>query len=481
MNYQRLTELHTFNPKMNRIKQVHFVGIGGSSMGGIAEILANKGYRISGSDVVSNKLIKRLVSLGIKIFFNHHPANVNNANVVVISSAISQDNPEVLAARKACIPIIKRAEMLAELMRFRYGIAVAGTHGKTTTTAMLASIYMQAGLDPTFIIGGEIKAIGVNAQLGYGPYLIVEADESDASFLFLRPIIEIITNIDADHIDAYEGNFNNLKKTFINFMHKIPFYGSVIVCIDDPIIKELIPKINRHIVTYGFSPDADFSICGYSQQEEKISFLLKKDGSLLQVTLNMPGRHNALNAAAAIAVAFEEGISNRTILQAISQYQGTCRRFECLGNYNLKDINGKQGTVMLIHDYGHHPTELDVTIRAIRNGWFNRRLVMIFQPHRFTRMRNLYNDFVRVLSNVDFLLLLNIYSAGENSIPDVDSYSLCKSIRQFGKINPVLALDITQLSCILSVILQNNDLVLMQGAGTIGEIANKLARNNLLL
>ncbi|AKC60318.1 UDP-N-acetylmuramate--L-alanine ligase [Blochmannia endosymbiont of Camponotus (Colobopsis) obliquus] len=479
MNIHQLSKSRIFSG-MHLVKKIHFVGIGGISMGGIAEVLVDEGYQISGSDLVSNAMTQRLITLGVQIFSNHHSDNIQKVNLVVISSAISQDNPEVIAAKKSCIPVIQRAVMLAEIMRCRYGIAVAGTHGKTTTTAMLISIYIAAGLDPTFINGGVIKSIGVSARLGYSRYLIVEADESDASFLHLQPMIDIVTNIEADHMDTYQGNFESLKQAFINFLNNLPLFGCAVMCIDDPVIKGLIPTINCQIITYGFDPASDLCISDYKQQEGVGSFLLKKqNGSSLRVVLNVPGRHNALNATAAIAVAVKAGISDQVILKAMFKYEGTCRRFEYLGDYDLKSINGKEGIVTLLDDYGHHPTELDVTIKAVRDGWLNRRLIMVFEPHRFTRIKYLYDDFVKVLSNVDFLLILNIYSAGEQPISGIDSVSLCCSIRRYGKINPIVVLDVEELPFILSVILRDNDLILMQGAGTVGEIANKLAYSKL--
>ncbi|WP_410016414.1 UDP-N-acetylmuramate--L-alanine ligase [Sodalis sp. C49] len=480
MNTQQLAKLRTFVPEMRRVRQIHFVGIGGAGMGGIAEVLANEGYQISGSDLAPNAVTQQLTELGATIFFNHRPENISEASVVVVSSAIASDNPEIVAAKEARIPVIQRAEMLAELMRFRHGIAIAGTHGKTTTTAMVASIYAQAGLDPTFVNGGLVKAAGVHARLGCSRYLIAEADESDASFLHLQPMVAIITNIEADHMDTYQGDFELLKQTFITFLHNLPFYGRAVMCMDDPVIRELLPKVGRHITTYGFSDDADVRITDYRQQGAQGSFNLhRQDKPVLAVTLNAPGRHNALNAAAAVAVATEEGIEDDSILQALFQFQGTGRRFDFLGSYPLDNVNGKTGEVMLVDDYGHHPTEVDATIKAARAGWPDKRLVMVFQPHRYTRTRDLYEDFANVLSGVDVLLMLDVYPAGESPIPGADSRSLCRTIRGRGKIDPIMVPDMESLPEMLALALQDNDLVLMQGAGTVGKIARKVADNHL--
>lgn len=449
-------------------------------MGGIAEVLANEGYEISGSDLAPNAVTQQLTELGAQIYFHHRAENVLNASVVVVSSAITADNPEIVAAHDARIPVIRRAEMLAELMRFRHGIAIAGTHGKTTTTAMVTSIYAEAGLDPTFVNGGLVKAAGTHARLGSSRYLIAEADESDASFLHLQPMVAIVTNIEADHMDTYQGDFENLKQTFINFLHNLPFYGQAVMCIDDAVIRELLPRVGRHITTYGFSDDADVRVSGYRQVGAQGHFTLeRKDKPLLTVTLNAPGRHNALNAAAAVAVATDEGIDDEAILRALERFQGTGRRFDFLGEYPLELVNGQSGTAMLVDDYGHHPTEVDATIKAARAGWPNKRLVMIFQPHRYTRTRDLYDDFAHVLSQVDVLLMLDVYSAGESPIPGADSRSLCRTIRGRGKIDPILVTDVDTLPELLSQALRGEDLILVQGAGNIGKLARKLADSRL--
>jgi len=480
MNTQQLAKLRSIVPEMRRVRHIHFVGIGGAGMGGIAEVLANEGYEISGSDLAPNAVTQHLSGLGATIYFNHRPENVSDASVVVVSTAVSQDNPELVAAREARIPVIRRAEMLAELMRFRHGIAVAGTHGKTTTTAMVSSIYAEGGLDPTLVNGGLVKAAGTHARLGSSRYLIAEADESDASFLHLQPMVAIVTNIEADHMDTYQGDFENLKQTFINFLHNLPFYGRAVMCVDDAVIRELIPRVGRQITTYGFSEDADVRIEHYEQHGAQGHFTLARhDKPLMRVTLNAPGRHNALNAAAAVAVATEEGIEDEEILSALESFQGTGRRFDFLGEYPLQEVNGVAGTAMLVDDYGHHPTEVDATIKAARAGWPDKQLVMIFQPHRYTRTRDLYDDFANVLSQVDVLLMLDVYSAGETPIPGADSRSLCRTIRGRGKVDPILVSDHDAVLEMLAPKLTGNDLILVQGAGNVGRIARKLADQKL--
>lgn len=476
MNTQQLAKLRSIVPEMRRVRHIHFVGIGGAGMGGIAEVLANEGYHISGSDLAPNSVTQNLTALGATIYFNHRPENVTDASVVVVSSAVSQDNPELIAAREQRIPVIRRAEMLAELMRFRHGIAVAGTHGKTTTTAMVSSIYAEGGLDPTFVNGGLVKAAGTHARLGSSRYLIAEADESDASFLHLQPMVAIVTNIEADHMDTYQGDFENLKQTFINFLHNLPFYGRAVMCIDDVVIRDLLPRVGRQITTYGFSDDADFRIENYEQRGAQGHFtLVRQDKPRLQITLNAPGRHNALNAAAAVAVASEEGVEDNAILAALESFQGTGRRFDLLGEYSTEPVNGHAGSAMLVDDYGHHPTEVDATIKAARAGWPDKKLVMIFQPHRYTRTRDLFDDFANVLSQVDVLLMLDVYAAGETPIPGADSRALCRTIRGRGKVDPILVPDHDVLPEMLAPLLSGNDLILVQGAGNVGKVARKLA------
>ncbi len=480
MNTQQLAKLRSFVPEMRKVRHIHFVGIGGAGMGGIAEVLANEGYAISGSDLAPNVVTQQLVALGATIYFNHRPENIRDASVVVVSTAISADNPEIIAAREARIPVIRRAEMLAELMRYRHGVAIAGTHGKTTTTAMISNIYAQAGLDPTFVNGGLVKSAGTHARLGCSRYLIAEADESDASFLHLQPMVAVVTNIEADHMDTYHGNFDNLKETFVTFLHNLPFYGRAVMCIDDDVIRSIIPKVGRYITTYGFSEDADVRIIHYEQKGAQGFFTIsREDMPDLDVVLNAPGRHNALNATAAVAVATEEGIADEHILAALLNFQGTGRRFDFLGNFSLEHVNGQEGEVMLVDDYGHHPTEVDATIKAARAGWPDKRLVMLFQPHRYTRTRDLYEDFATVLNQVDILLLTDVYAAGEAPIPGADSRSLCRTIRQRGKLDPIWVSDVENISSILAGVLTDNDLVLVQGAGNIGKIARRLAETKL--
>lgn len=480
MNTQQLAKLRSIVPEMHRVRHIHFVGIGGAGMGGIAEVLANEGYEISGSDLAPNPVTQHLSGLGVTIYFHHRPENVKDASVVVVSTAISSDNPEIIAAREMRIPVIRRAEMLAELMRFRHGIAVAGTHGKTTTTAMVSSIYAEGGLDPTFVNGGLVKAAGTHARLGSSRYLIAEADESDASFLHLQPMVAIVTNIEADHMDTYQGDFENLKQTFINFLHNLPFYGRAVLCIDDEVIRALLPRVGRQITTYGFNPDADVRIEDYRQTGAQGHFtLIRQDKSPMHVTLNAPGSHNALNAAAAVAVATEEGIEDADILNALEAFQGTGRRFDFLGEYSLLPVNGMTGSAMLIDDYGHHPTEVEATIKAARAGWPDKKLVMIFQPHRYTRTRDLYDDFASVLSRVDVLLMLDVYPAGESAIPGADSRSLCRTIRGRGKVDPILVTEHDAVADALAPVLSGNDLILVQGAGNVGKVARQLADHQL--
>ncbi len=472
MPKQKLAKLRTIVPEMRRVKTIHFVGIGGAGMGGIAEVLANEGYHITGSDIAENPVTRRLTDLGAEITFEHKADNVFNASVVVVSTAIDHSNPEIEAAHQQRIPVIRRAEMLAELMRFRFGIAVAGTHGKTSTTALVTSIYHEAGFDPTFVNGGLVKSTGTNAGLGTSRYLIAEADESDASFLHLQPMVAVVTNIEADHMDTYGGDFAQLEKTFIDFLHNLPFYGLAVVCADDPVIQKLLPSVGRPTVTYGFSEGADVVIKDYSQNGHQSHFTICREGrDDLQVSLNSPGRHNALNATAAVAVATEDGIEDAAILSALASFEGTGRRFDHLGEFDTG-----VGKVMLVDDYGHHPTEVDVTIAAARAGWPEKRLVSVFQPHRYTRTRDLYEDFTKVLSKVDLLLLLDVYPAGEEPITGADGRSLCRSIRQRGMIDPIFVATPDELPAILSSHLKDGDLVLTQGAGNVGKVARDLAQ-----
>ncbi len=394
---------------------------------------------------------------------------------MVVSTAIKADNPELLAAQEMRVPVVRRAEMLAELMRYRHGIAVAGTHGKTTTTALITQIYSEAGLDPTFVNGGLVKSAGTNARLGCSRFFIAEADESDASFLHLQPMVSVVTNIEADHMDTYQGDFEILKQTFVDFLHNLPFYGLAVMCVDDPVVRELLPRIGRQIITYGFSEDADVRISNYRQEGQRGLFTVhRKDKPALDIELNIPGRHNALNASAAIAVASEEHVDDAAILSALASFEGTGRRFDQLGVFNIDD-----GDVMLVDDYGHHPSEVDVTIQAARAGWPDRRLVMVFQPHRYSRTRDLYDDFAHVLEQVDVLLMLDVYAAGEAPIAGADSRSLCRTIRGRGKLDPIFVPEPEALPAALANVVQAGDLVLAQGAGDISKLARNLAKTEL--
>jgi UDP-N-acetylmuramate--alanine ligase len=444
-------------------------------MGGIAEVLVNEGYQISGSDIAINSVTERLASLGAKIIIGHQAQSVEQVDVVVVSTAINPQNPEIIAAKELRIPIVRRAEMLAELMRYRHGVAIAGTHGKTTTTSLIASVYGQADRDPTFVIGGLLNSAGTNARLGTSRYLIAEADESDASFLHLQPMVSVITNIEADHMDTYGGDFEKLKTTFIDFLHNLPFYGVAVMCIDDEVIREIMPRIGRQVVTYGFSEEADVQAINFAQNGHQSSFTVKRHGKdNVDIVLNLPGEHNVLNALAAIAVASEDDIDDSAIVQALAEFEGIGRRFQHLGEFETPN-----GSVMLVDDYGHHPSEVLATIKAARAGWPDKRLVMAYQPHRYSRTRDLYEDFVDVLSQVDCLLLLDVYAAGEAPIPGADGRALCRSIRLRGQIDPIFVASPDQLAAVLPDVLQHGDLFMTQGAGNIGALSKELAQNNL--
>jgi UDP-N-acetylmuramate--alanine ligase len=465
-----LTKAPYHVPEMRRIKHIHFIGIGGAGMGGIAEVLLNEGYHISGSDRAENNMTARLTSLGATIFIGHQAENIVDANVVVVSSAINTSNPEIAAANLARIPVIPRAQMLGELMRFRHGIAVAGTHGKTTTTSLVSSIFAQAGLDPTFVIGGLLNSAGTNARLGSSRYLIAEADESDASFVHLQPMVSIVTNIEADHMDTYQGDFQRMLDTYVEFLHNLPFYGLAVLCGDDAVIQSLLPSLGRKYLTYGFNENADVRAIDVVQGFNQSTFTVLREGyKALTITLNLAGRHNILNALAAIAVATDEGINDQAIQKALTEFAGIGRRFEMLGEFDTG-----AGSAILVDDYGHHPTEVEATIAVVRNNWPERRLVMAYQPHRYTRTRDLYEDFVRVLSQVDVLLLLEVYPAGEAPIEGADSKALCRSIRQRGQLEPIYVAEKNELPKVLASTLNDQDIVLTQGAGNIGQIARQL-------
>lgn len=463
-------------PEMRRIRRIHFVGIGGVGMCGIAEVLVNQGYEVSGSDIRHSPVTQRLESMGVDVHIGHGEDNVAGASVVVTSTAIADDNPEVSAAHKQRIPVVPRAEMLAELMRYRHGIAVAGTHGKTTTTSLAASVLAEGGLDPTFVIGGRLNSAGTNARLGTSRYLVAEADESDASFLHLQPMVAVVTNIDADHMDTYDGDFENVKDAFVQFLHNLPFYGLAILCIDDDNVRSLLPRLSRPTLTYGFSEDADYRISDVTANAYSTEFTVHRPDNRPPLTLavRMPGMHNVLNATAAVVMAIDEGVSDEAIVSALTQFAGVGRRFQIRGEFDTP-----KGNVMLVDDYGHHPKELQVTIDAARKGWPDRRLVLVFQPHRYTRTRDLYEDFVRILSTVDALVLLDVYPAGEEYIPGADGRSLARSIRQRGQVEPVFVSDQSEVLSVLPNLLSDGDLVIAQGAGNIGTLAIQLAEKEL--
>ncbi|MEL7399022.1 MAG: UDP-N-acetylmuramate--L-alanine ligase [Pseudomonadota bacterium] len=463
-------------PEMRRIKKIHFIGIGGAGMSGIAEVLLNQGYTISGSDINQSAVTNRLQAKGAQIFIGHSASNIKGVDVVVNSTAVDESNPEIICARERRIPVVRRAEMLGELMRYRHGIAVAGTHGKTTTTSLVASVLAAGNLDPTFVIGGLLNSAGSNAQLGASRYLVAEADESDASFLHLQPMIAIVTNIDADHMDTYDGDFANVKKTFVEFLHNLPFYGLAVVCGDDPVVREIIPEIARPIVTYGFEGHNDYRAVDIEQSGSTSSFkVFRPDGHApLQITLGMPGQHNVLNALAAIAVATDEGVSDEAIKTGLEGFQGVGRRFQVYGNYSIED-----GEAMLVDDYGHHPRELQATVAAIREGWPERRLLMVFQPHRYSRTRDLYEDFVDILTQVDALVLLEVYSAGETPVPGADGRNLCRSIRTRGQVDPVFVESVDSVPDVIAGMVRPGDIVLTQGAGSVGALAQQLAKREL--
>ena len=470
----RMTDAMYGQHGMNRIRRIHFIGIGGTGMSGIAEVLLNLGYQVSGSDLGDNAATQRLASLGATIRRGHEPAYVQGAEVVVVSTAINRANPELVAALNLKIPVISRAEMLSELMRFRYGIAVAGTHGKTTTTSLAASVLAEAGLDPTFVIGGRLNSVGTNAQLGNGAFLVAEADESDASFLHLQPMIAVVTNIDRDHMETYAGDYERLKQTFVEFLHHVPFYGMAVLCLEDAGVREILPLISKPVRTYGFDAEADVRAVDIRRDGLRSLFRVVQAGSArdFEVTLNLPGRHNILNALSVIAIAEELGIDEATIQRALSQFKGIGRRFQVNGELELAGQ-----PITLVDDYGHHPRELEATLDSARQAYAGRRLVMIFQPHRFTRTRDLFEDFVEVLSKTDILILTEVYAAGEKPIRGADGRSLSRAIRLRGQIEPVFIAEISELIEILPGILKPGDVVLTLGAGNIGQVAAELPRH----
>ena len=452
--------------------RVHFVGIGGAGMSGIAEVLCTLGYRVSGSDLAEGATVRRLRELGASVQLGHDAANVHDTDCVVVSSAIRADNPELLEAKAQRIPIVPRAEMLAELMRFRRGIAVAGTHGKTTTTSLLASVLARGGLDPTFVIGGQLLAAGANARLGGSDWLVAEADESDGSFLRLNPLVAVITNIDVDHMEHYDNDFGRVRQAFSEFLHRLPFYGLAVLCIDDPEVAALASDASRHVTTYGFSEAADVRAENVRQDGPRMRFdLMLPEGGRTDVTLALPGRHNVQNALAASSVAWQLGVSPEAIASALEQFQGIGRRF------NMKAVlrTPRGAQVQLVDDYGHHPNELAAVFQAARGGWPDRRLVVAFQPHRYSRTRDLLDDFAAVLSEVDALVLTEVYPAGEEPIAGADARSLARAIRARGRVDPVVVDDMDELARVLPDVLEDGDMLLMMGAGTIGHAAQRLA------
>jgi UDP-N-acetylmuramate--alanine ligase len=459
-------------PGMRRIGRIHFVGIGGSGMGGIAEVLLNLGYQVQGSDVKANGVTERLARLGARVLFGHDAAHVQGVDVVVVSTAISRDNPEVAAALEARIPVVPRAEMLGELMRFRHAIAVAGTHGKTTTTSLVASILAEGGLDPTFVIGGRLKSADSNARLGTGPYLVAEADESDASFMHLQPMTAVVTNIDNDHLSTHGGDFQKLRQSFVDFLHNLPFYGLAVLCQDDAELRRIIPDLGRPVLTYGLDEAADVRAVNVQRQRGQTRFDVLRPGhaSPLAVTVNLPGLHNVRNSLAAIAVATELGVDDAAIQKALAGFQGIDRRLQQVGEIALGD-----GVVTIVDDYGHHPTEIAATLDALRQAFPERRVVLVFQPHRYSRTRDLIDDFARVLATADALLVSEIYAAGEAPIEGADGRAICRAVRGRGKVEPVFLPRIEDAAGALRDLLRPGDVIAMMGAGNISVVAQGLA------
>jgi UDP-N-acetylmuramate--alanine ligase len=464
--------------RMRRIHRIHFVGIGGSGMSGIAEVLVNLGYAVQGSDLKPNAVTRRLENLGARIMIGHAEDNVGDADVVVTSSAVSHDNPEVIAALERRVPVVPRAEMLGELMRFRYAVAVAGTHGKTTTTSLTSSILAEGGEDLTFVIGGRLKSADSNARLGAGKYLVAEADESDASFLHLNPMIAIVTNIDNDHLGTHDGDFERLKGSFVEFLHNLPFYGLAVLCVDDPHVRSILPRVNRPVVGYGFSEGADLHAENLRRDGLKTHFevVRRADGLRLPVTVNLPGIHNVLNSLAAIAVALEIGTPHEAIQRALANFQGIDRRLTHVADVKLPSADGRGSgdPVTIIDDYGHHPTEIAATLDAIRQGYAGRRLVLAFQPHRYTRTRDLLDDFAAVLGGGDALLVTEVYSAGEAPIAAADGRAICRAIRTRGKVEPVFVEKVENLHEELSAVLRPGDVLVTMGAGSISAVSHAL-------
>ena len=456
----------------HKVNHIHFVGIGGAGMSGIAEVLINLGYRVSGSDGASTAVTKRLADMGATVYLGHAGEHIAGADVLVVSSAIKEDNPELQAARAAHLPVVGRAMMLAELMRFKQGIAIAGTHGKTTTTSLIASVLNEAGFDPTFVIGGKLLAAGANARLGQGEWLVAEADESDASFLHLSPVVSIVTNIDADHMETYGHDFERLKSAFVEFLHRLPFWGMAIVCGDDPVVRALLPRINKPVLTYGTADDCAIQAVNIRAEEGLMRFTALRNGlrSPVDITLNLPGLHNVLNALAAVAVAWELQVPDAALQRALANFSGVGRRFQRYGEIRLADGRG----FTLIDDYGHHPVEMQATLNAARGAFPGRRLVLAFQPHRYTRTRDLFEDFVRVLSQADAVLLTEVYAASEQPIVAADGRALSRALRVAGKVEPVFVENVNDLPAALADFVRDGDVVLTMGAGSVGQVPGKL-------
>jgi len=456
----------------HKVKRVHFVGIGGAGMSGIAEVLLTQGYQVSGSDVAATTVTRRLTALGARIAMGHAADNIAGADVVVVSTAVAHDNPEIAAAREKGVPVVPRALMLAELMRLKQGIAVAGTHGKTTTTSLIASVLAEGGLDPTFVIGGRLVSADANARLGKGEFLVAEADESDASFLVLQPVLAVITNVDADHMETYEHDFAKLKEAFVNFAQRLPFYGTAVLCIDDANVRDIIPAITKSIVTYGFADDAQLRAQDVDHAQGRMRFVASSAKmQLLSVELNLAGVHNVQNALAAIAVGREAGVADGAIAKALSEFKGVGRRFQRFGE--IATPGG--GSFTLIDDYGHHPTEMAATLDAVRRSFPGRRLVLAFQPHRYTRTRDLFEDFVKVLSTADALLVADVYPAGEAPIVAADGRALTRALRIGGRIEPVFVEDVSEMPAAIRAIVRDGDVVLTMGAGSIGQVSPLVA------
>jgi UDP-N-acetylmuramate--alanine ligase len=456
---------------MGRMRHLHFVGIGGSGMNGIAQVMLNLGYEVSGSDLAENAATRRLQEQGAVIYKGHAEQNIRGVDAVIISSAVTDENPEVRAARAVRIPVVPRAEMLAEIMRFRYGIAIAGTHGKTTTTSLAATLLIEADLDPTFVIGGQLNAAGSYARLGTGEILVAEADESDASFLYLLPMMAVVTNVDRDHMGTYGGEFSRLQDAFVEFLHHLPFYGLAILCIDDAEVRNLLPRVTRQVLTYGTREEADIRAINIRYEHQTSHFAVQiKGGRMFEVSLNLPGEHNVMNALAAIAVALEMGAGTASIRKALAGFAGIGRRFQVYEN-----CDSGAGSFMLVDDYGHHPREVAATIHAVREGWQSRRLVLVFQPHRYTRTHDAFEDFVEVLSEADVLVLTEVYAAGEKPLMDADGRALSRAIRARGQTDPVFVSELQDLPEVLKGIIHAGDIVLMMGAGDIGQMAARLS------